>query len=101
MAELSHHDKVILLGRDYKDTEVSQADLHKPSAQILQEERVKKLTNYRNTAAVFAGLAAIVMVSNYREASGPYQLNLGIAAAVTLVVGLLAAVALYFVAKKA
>lgn len=100
MAELSHRDKVALLGRDYKDAEIPQTDLLKNPEQIAQEERTKKLTNYRNTAATFAGIAAIIMVTNYKEASGPYQPNLEIAAAVTLVVALVAAAALYFVAKK-
>jgi len=101
MAELSHHDKVALLGRDYKDAETPQADLLTSPVQIAEQERLKKLTNYRNAAAAFAGVAAIIMVSNYKEASGPYQPNLEIAAGATLVVAAIAAVFLYFAARKA
>jgi hypothetical protein len=101
MAELSHQDKVTLLGRNYKDNEIPEVDLRKTPAALARDERLKKLTYYRNTAATVAGLAAIIMISNYKEASGPYQPNLELAAGVTLAVCVLAAAAIHFVRKSA
>lgn len=94
MAELSDSDKMILLGKDYKEIE-RQAQISRglSESQEIAEARRGKYSTYRTTAAVSAGLAALVFVTNFRQASGPYQPNLGIVAGIAVLLGV--AIALY------
>ena len=94
MAELSDHDKKILLGPNYKALEEqARRDSGLTDKQHLAESKRGKTTGYRMTGAIFAGLAAIIFVSNHMQASGPYQPNLAWAAAIVGVLS--AAVAVY------
>ncbi|MDF2114226.1 hypothetical protein PY365_01465 [Roseiarcaceae bacterium H3SJ34-1] len=85
MAQLSEADKKQLLGENYQEAERLAEISDKRSTQQRATESLRgNCEQVRNYALVIAGIAAIIMVTNYLQVSGPYQpyLGIGMAAAV-------------------
>jgi hypothetical protein len=92
MAELSDFDKKVLFGDDYKEVErLAELANNKTAQQRLAESLRGSYEQVRNYALVIAGIATIIVVTNYLQVSGPYQSFLGIATAITVAGGVICA----------
>lgn len=92
MAELSDFDKRVLFGENFKEVErLAELADKKTAQQRLTEASRGKYEQVRNYALVIVGIAAIIVVTNYLQVSGPYQSFLGTATAIIVVVGVICA----------
>jgi hypothetical protein len=92
MAELSDFDKKVLFGENYKEVErLAELANNKTAQQRLAESLRGHYEQVRNYALVIAGIATIIVVTNYLQISGPYQSVLGIGTAIAVVGGVICA----------
>ena len=92
MAELSESDKKILYGDNYKEAErLAELANTKTAQQRVTESLRGNYEQVRNYGLIIAGIAAIIVVTNYFQISGPYQSVLGIATAIAVVGGVVCA----------
>jgi len=92
MAQLSEADKKLLLGANYREKErLAETSDHKSAQQRITESLRGNCEQIRNYGLMIAGIAAIIVVTNYLQVSGPYERYLGIGMAAVVVVGIICA----------
>lgn len=88
MADLSHADKLILLGADYEaEARQTRLDSGVTDERQAKEEAAVKLEGLASGGVYFALVGALILLSNYFAISGPYNGTLTLIAAAMLVGG--------------
>jgi hypothetical protein len=92
MAQLTEADRKLLLGARYKEAErLAEIADHKSVWQRLTDSLRRNCEQIRNYALMIAGIAAVIVVTNYLQVSGPYERYLGMGMATAVVVGVICA----------
>lgn len=82
MAELSHHDKLILLGPDYVEKDAEERERRLQQGGLSPQEKRARILTWRTTAAFVAAIAAVLFLTHIFKGSTNYDPKLAIGSGV-------------------
>lgn len=98
MAELSHQDKLILLGPDYVQKEAAERERRRQQGGLTPEEKRARYLAWRTTAAFITAVAAILFATHVFKGTN-YDPKLAMGSGIVALVGVLGWLAAHFAAR--